>query len=248
MRPSIPKDNNRFMLIDQYFQETGNKITFTQQQASDFAKKVADDFNPLHDVNSKRFCVPGDLLFSVLLAKYGVSQHMHFTFSGMVTEDIKLILPENAPQLTIKSDTDREYLQLEQSGENTQNSDLINKLTQTYVNFSGHTFPHILVPLLQQKGVMINPARPMVMYQSMLIELDSLTNSDISLELDQEKTIVDVNGKRGNLCLAFNLKADDKIIGHGEKHMVVSGLKPYEEDVVKTIAADYAKWKHDYNN
>ena len=34
------------MPIDQYYTEQNNQITFTRQQASDFAKLVADDFNP----------------------------------------------------------------------------------------------------------------------------------------------------------------------------------------------------------
>ena len=57
------------MQLNQYFSETDNSFEFTRQQASDFAKKVAGDFNPIHDVISKRFCVPGDLLFAVLLSK-----------------------------------------------------------------------------------------------------------------------------------------------------------------------------------
>jgi hypothetical protein len=235
------------MLIDQFYHQTGNKISFSQQQASDFAKQVADDFNPLHDTNSKRFCVPGDLLFSVLLAKYGVSKHMKFTFSGMVSEDVKLILPPDAPQFSLCSDSDREYMKIEHSGENSSDSVLIDKLTSTYVAFSGHTFPHILVPLLQQKDVMINPDRPMVMYQSMLIELDRLDCQEIILQLDQEKTQLQVNGKRGNLCLAFNLTSAGEIIGRGEKHMLVSGLKPFQQDVVETITNDYAQWKSSYN-
>jgi len=51
------------MFIEQYCPIDSEKISFTRQQASDFAKQVADDFNPLHNVEAKRFCVPGDLLF-----------------------------------------------------------------------------------------------------------------------------------------------------------------------------------------
>jgi hypothetical protein len=235
------------MLIDQYYHQAGDKISFSQQQASDFAKQVADDFNPLHDVDSKRFCVPGDLLFSVLLAKYGVSKHMKFTFSGMVSEDINLTLPPDAPQFSLCSDSDREYMKIEHSGDNSSDSVLTDNLTRAYVAFSGHTFPHILVPLLQQKEVMINPDRPMVMYQSMLIDLDRLDCKDVSLQLDQQKTQLEVNGKRGNLCLAFNLTSAGEIIGRGEKHMVVSGLRPFQQDIIETIINDYAQWKSSYN-
>lgn len=234
------------MLIDPYYSQSERKIRFTRQQASDFAKKIADDFNPLHDIDSKRFCVPGDLLFSVILAQYGITRHMRFTFCGMVTDEVTLLLPENSAQLSIANEQNKEFLLIEHSGDNSTDGQLIDNLTRSYVTFSGHTFPHILVPLLQEKGVMINPERPMVMYQSMLIDLDRLDCHAIDLELDRQKTTLEVNGKRGNVCLAFNLTCDGQIIGRGEKHMVVSGLKPFEADVVATITTDYAQWKKDF--
>ena len=55
------------MFLENYCRITDDKISFTRQQASDFAKQIADDFNPLHDIQAKRFCVPGDLLFSLIL-------------------------------------------------------------------------------------------------------------------------------------------------------------------------------------
>ena len=234
------------MLIAEYYNDTDDKVTFTRLQASDFAKKIADDFNPLHDIDSKRFCVPGDLLFSLVLAKYGCSNHMRFTFSGMVTNEVTLNMPAVSPQLSIKGDNGKEYLSIEHSGDNSRDSDLIDNLTRSYVTFSGHTFPHILVPLMEEKGVMINPARPMVMYQSMLIDLERLDLTNIDLELDKEKTMFEVNGKRGNVCLAFNLIADQHIIGRGEKHMVVSGLRPFEKSAIDAVIVDYVQWKKDF--
>ena len=234
------------MLIDQYYSENNNKIHFSQLQASNFAKKIADDFNPLHDADSRRFCVPGDLLFSLILARYGVTRHMHFTFSGMVTEEVTLTLPEESPQLSIAGNNGKEYLRIERSGDNSTSAELIDSLTHSYVTFSGHTFPHILIPLMKEKNVMINPDRPMVMYQSMLIELDRLDLTEIELELDQEKTVLEVNGKRGSLCLAFNLKTAGTIIGRGEKHMVVSGLRPYDQAIVDGVIAEYSQRKQNY--
>ena len=39
------------MFVDSYYRQEGNRIAFTREQASAFAKGVADDFNPLHDVD-----------------------------------------------------------------------------------------------------------------------------------------------------------------------------------------------------
>ena len=236
------------MLIEQYYNKADNQVSFTRQQASDFAKQIANDFNPLHDIVSKRFCVPGDLLFALVLAQYGASRHMHFPFSGMVTDEVTLVLPEDSASLTLKGNNDKEYLSIEHSGDNSTNATLIDNLTQSYVTFSGHTFPHILIPLMEEKGVMINPARPMVMYQSMLIDLERLDLEDVELELDKEKTTFDCNGKRGNVCLAFNLIASGENIGRGEKHMVVGGLKPFEKAAIDGVITEYNQWKKEYHS
>lgn len=234
------------MFIDQYYNEDNGKVTFSRQQGSDFAKNVADDFNPLHDWDAKRFCIPGDLLFSLVLSKYGINQHMTFTFSDMVTEDVTLNLPPSTPRFSLVDDNGREYLDIEHSGDNSTNSTLIDNLTRAYVEFSGHTFPHILMPLMEENGVMINRDRPLVIYQNMVIDLDRLDLHDISLELDREKTVMTVNGKRGNVSLAFNILAGGHCVGRGEKHMVVSGLKPFDKAVVDTVISEYREWKTNY--
>jgi len=236
------------MLIEPYFNETNGKINFTRQQSSDFAKKIADDFNPLHNVDSKRFCVPGDLLFSLMLAKYGVSNSMKFSFSGMVTNETLLTLPADTDHLVICGEKGREYLDILRSGDVCNDHSLIDNLTRSYVIFSGHTFPHILIPLMQEQGVMINPERPMVMYQSMLIEMIRFDLNDIELELDHEKTRFEVNGKRGNICLAFNLKSNGIIVGLGEKNMILSGLRPYENSAIEGVIASYEATKKTYFN
>ena len=81
------------MNLEKFYSLEGSRLSFTRQQASDFAKSVAGDFNTIHDVDSKRFCIPGDLLFSVIIHHYGLRQTMGFSFSGMVSEDVTLILP-----------------------------------------------------------------------------------------------------------------------------------------------------------
>ncbi|MDH4042059.1 MAG: DUF3581 domain-containing protein [Gammaproteobacteria bacterium] len=224
------------MLIDSYYTASNGKISFTREQGSNFAKQVADDFNPIHDPDARRFCIPGDLLFAIILAEYGLSQHMEFTFTGMVVDGIELVLPEPAPELAINDTEGRQYLTIHSSGDNTRNASLIDTLTRSYVEFSGHTFPHILVPLLAGENVMINPDRPVVMYDSMSIDLDRLDIGTVSLEID--RSTVSINGKRGEVRLAFNLLESGSIVGRGRKRMILSGLRPYEKQAMDDITAE----------
>ncbi|MFT5529462.1 MAG: hypothetical protein ACI9C0_001136 [Alteromonadaceae bacterium] len=233
------------MIIKNFCNMSGNKVSFSRQQASDFAKKIADDFNPLHDITAKRFCVPGDLLFAVALSKAGLHQKMSFTFSAMVSNDIALNFPEVINKtFSIKDDNEKEYLDISVAGEQTDNKVLIDSLIDAYVGFSGHTFPHVLGQLMASNNVMINPARPMVMYESMSLELEYLDINDISLTLSQ--TNLTLNGKRGSACLEFDLLAKGKVIGQGKKHMLLSGLKAYCPEAMAELSNRYNSFKADY--
>jgi len=232
------------MLIDRYYTAHNGKISFSREQGSNFAKQVADDFNPIHDIDARRFCIPGDLLFAIILAKYGLSQHMEFTFTGMVVDGTELVLPEPAPEMAINDIEGRQYLTIHSAGDTTRHALLIDQLTRIYVEFSGHTFPHILVPLLAGEGVMINPDRPMVMYESMTIDLDRLDIESPSLEIDHNE--VAINGKRGEVQMAFNLVDSGSVVGRGRKRLILSGLRAYEKHVMDGITASVNQRKLDF--
>jgi hypothetical protein len=229
------------MIIDQFYSEPNGRICFTREQGSNFAKQMANDFNPLHDADAKRFCIPGDLLFAIILAKYGISQHMEFIFSGMVSAGVELVLPEPSGELHINDTSGREYLRVKRAGDVTHAQLMIQNLTQSYVEFSGQTFPHILVPLLAEQRVMIHPERPMVIYESMTIDLDRLDITHPVLQGDYNQ--LEINGKRGSVELAFHLEAGGEIVGRGKKHMVLSGLREYDEDVVARAIMIYNRSK-----
>lgn len=232
------------MLIDQYYTADNGKIRFTREQGSNFAKQVADDFNPIHDPDSRRFCVPGDLLFAVIIARYGLSQHMEFRFTGMVDDSSELVLPESVEELAIDDEAGKKYLSIRRTGDNTREVKLIDNLTHAYVEFSGHTFPHILVPLLAEQNVMINPARPMVFYESMVIDLDRLDIRAPSMEM--EKNELAINGKRGEVQFDFNLVESDRIVGRGTKRMVLGGLQEYDATVMDDLVTNLNQRKQDF--
>ena len=235
------------MFIEKYCSTQNEQISFTRQQGSDFAKQVADDFNPLHNIEAKRFCVPGDLLFSIIIAKSGLHKEMSFNFSGMVSDGVELTFPnEIINNFDIVDDKNKTYLSVEASGEKTHCTSLINALTKAYVDFSGHTFPDILVKLMTENNVMINHTRPMVMYQCMKISLERLDITTLTLKL--AKTSLTIEGKRGDAWLEFDLVSDGEIVGHGKKHMLLSGLREYCQENVDTMVAQYNNSKIAYRS
>ena len=235
------------MNLEKYYTLDGSRLSFTRQQASDFAKTIAGDFNTIHDANSKRFCVPGDLLFAVIVNHYGLRQNMGLSFSGMVGDDVTLILPEvNAREISIYDENDKKYLDVSTSGEETHNKNLIDSLTLEYARFSGHTFPHVLVPLMKENNVMINTERPLIIYDHMRISLDTL---DIdSVELSLSDSIFRLYGKRGDIALNYDLCCNGELVGKGQKKMVLSGLREYEQDRIDELTEAYNEYKSRYAN
>ncbi len=235
------------MNINNYFNSEQNRIRFSRPQASTFAKGVAGDFNPIHDEDNKRFCVPGDLLFSVFLAQQGVYQSMKFEFSGMVGDSNSLFFNNTDPtHFVLQDDNNKDYMQVETAGEMTTDSDFITQLSEKYVQFSGQTFPHILVPLMQQEGVMINPSRPLVIYKNMEITLDQLSGDNIELKLSH--SILNKNGKKGEVRLEFSILSNGDEIGHGAKNLLLSGLRDYQQEALDDVIQAYDQRKTDFQS
>jgi len=235
------------MNLEKYYTLDGSRLSFSRQQASDFAKSVAGDFNPIHDIDSKRFCVPGDLLFSIIIHHYGLRQTMGISFSGMVGDDTTLILPEvDAREISIYDEHDKKYLDLSTNGEHSHNPVLIESLTRNYVEFSGETFPHVLVPLMKQNNVMINPERPLVIYDHMRISLDRLDIDSVNLSLSDN--IFRLYGKRGDVALNYDLSCNGELVGKGQKKMVLSGLREYDQASIDELIATYSGRKSRYSD
>lgn len=234
------------MFLSPFFSEQNNQVLITPAQASHFAKAVAGDFNPLHDPDNKRFCVPGDLLFSMVLAKYGLSKKMAFTFAGMVGKDVLLNFPDTeGSQFDITDDKSKVYLSVEREGEVNHNLGLIETMAKNYVEFSGHNFPHILVPLMAEHNVMLNPERPLVIYESMEFSLTRVDFTAPTLELAESR--LEVNGKRGVAYLIFDVKADDELVGTGSKKMVLSGLREFDKAAIDAFCEQYLASRDAYD-
>jgi hypothetical protein len=235
------------MFLKDYYSGTNDCIAITAEQGSLFAKDVANDFNPLHDIDAKRFCVPGDLLFAIVLEKYGLSKKMVFTFAGMLGHDITLNFPEtNEDQFDIDGSHNKTILKVDRSGEINTDASMVATLMKNYVSFSGQNFPYVLVPLMAKQKVMINLTRPLVMYESMTLEFEHLNFTDPKVEmLDPE---LHVDGKRGNAFFHFQIKSGEEVVGKGFKKIVISGVREYEEEPMQAFVDNYLARKETYLN
>lgn len=233
------------MFLDDFCTITDDRVRIAARDASRFAKEVAGDFNPIHDPGSRRFCVPGDLLFALVVCRYGLSRHMAFRFRGMVGEGVTLCLPPTpGERFSLTDEQDRVCLEVERDGPTTCDMTVIEPFVRSYVAFSGRNFPHILQPLLAGHGVMFNPDRPLVMYDSMAFTLEDFVDGDPVAELADAR--LDVAAKRADALLDFAILVGGANVGHGSKKLVISGLKPYDDERMKRIMADYEARRAEY--
>jgi len=228
--------------LEQYYdQKTPEQFTISADQGSGFAKQVAGDFNPIHHPDAKRFCVPGDLLFAIALQRYGLNQKMAFQFTNIVSAGATLNYPEAQEggdvDLTVTCDRDKAVLAVQFSGDQCRNEQRIEPILRSYVQFSGQNFPHILVPLMEQENAMINPTRPLVMYQSMAFELQSMDFDLLDIELTNSS--LKSEGKRGDVTLDFAFMSNGHQVGTGTKNLVLGGLREYDETGIQQMVDEY---------
>lgn len=227
------------MLLEPYYIKRDNIVSISAEQASTFAKKECRDFNPIHDPENKRFCVPGDLLFSLALNEYGVSESMSFTFTNMVGANVGLVFPEtDSEHIIVTNEQGKSVLEIKKQGKTSHDPALIESLIKNYVVFSGQNFPTLLMPLMKKHGVMFNPARPLVMYNSMSFEFDTLQLSN-PLHVKLADSCFEVEPKRANNFLHFAINDGEQVIGRGIKKMIVAGLKPYEHESITAFSTAY---------
>jgi hypothetical protein len=189
--------------------------------------------------------VPGDLLFSLVLAKFGLSQKMSVTFSGMVGRGVDLVFPqESSGNIDLADANGKVYTRIEHAGDTTKDSAIIEKLSKEYVAFSGQNFPFVMVPLMRKHQVMFNTRRPLVMYESMSFQLDSVNLAAPSLTLVESK--LDIDGKRGEVHFLFDIKDGDRLVGQGDKKLLVGGLLPFDEEQMDAMIAQFTEFKTAY--
>ncbi|WP_019563439.1 MULTISPECIES: DUF3581 family protein [unclassified Thioalkalivibrio] len=236
--------------LEDFYRLRDGQLVVTPEQGSDFAKTLAGDFNPIHDADNRRFCVPGDLLFALVLDTYGASADMLFRFTGMVGGNVPLVFPENpGAAFAITDESGKSVIEVERSGAVIDEPSAIGSLIRSYVGFSGQNFPHVLVPLMEEHGVMVNPKRPLVMYERMGFHLpEPLAASAGVPEPRLKDAVMTVNGKRGEIRLDYELVIDQSVVADGSKHLVLSGLRAFDAADVERLVADYESWKAAYFN
>lgn len=215
------------MFLDAYYQRDGDTVWTSREQASDFAKAIAGDFNPIHDTDARRFCVPGDLLFAIVLKHYGLAASMRFRFESMLAAETGVVLPsEPAGTIELQDAQGNRYLTVERAGDRTMDAAAIEGFIRQYVAFSGHNFPHYLQPLMEAEGVMFNPQRPFVIYDRMDFELTDTALNEPVVGLSDSQ--LSVQGRRGDARLDFTIHDQGRRAGSGSKNLVISGLQPYD--------------------
>jgi hypothetical protein len=90
---------------------------------------------------------------------------------------------------------------------------------------------------MKDKNVMINVARPLVIYETMSVHLDTIALENPKIEASLAH--LEVNGKRGNVTLGFVFKDNGVVVGEGKKTMVLANLREYDQAIIDVMVDDY---------
>lgn len=234
------------MKVDHFYNHDSESstLTFSRDAASAFAKEIAGDFNPIHNPDARRFCVPGDLLFAAVLDLYHARASMNFEFEHMVDDRVSLELEAQENALRMADSTGKCYLDVEFSGDKVESGAANQALISAYVKFSGQTFPFLLVDLMKKHQVMINPQRPLVIYKSMSIDLQNTACDSFDLAFTESSLKAD--GKKGEVSLNFNIMNNGDVVGVGCKNMLLGGLREYQQDIIDELVDEYNSIKSRY--
>ena len=71
----------------------------------------------------------------------------------------------------------------------------------------------------------------------MSFELDDVHAENISLRLDS--STLNVQGKRGTGAVSFSLLSNDKVVGKGQKNLILSGLREYDQSAITELSDNY---------
>jgi len=236
--------------VDDYYKYTVSQpsgtLEFTREASSAFAKDIAGDFNPIHNPDARRFCVPGDLLFAVVLDLFKVRAKMDFEFEQMVDASVTLEVPVQEQRLQMVDASDKCYLDVAFSGDAVESDAANQSLIEAYVKFSGQTFPFLLTDLMKKHGVMINAQRPLIFYRKMSIELQDTQCDDFDLAFTGSTLKLD--GKKGEVELLFDIVSSHKVVGTGCKNMLLGGLREYQQEAIDNLVVEYNSIKSQYQS
>lgn len=232
------------MFLDKFHSVNQGRVVVSATQASQFAKDIAGDYNPIHNPDARRFCVPGDLLFALILDRFGLYQNMTFKFRSLLGPDVPLELNNSDGLIQVSDAAGKVYLEASCDGDMTEDRKLIEEVTRCYVAASGTNFPHTLKPLMESNGVMFNPQRPMIIYESMNLALSDLNIETPGLETGHSSLAV--NGKRATASLEYQLMSAGKSVGKVEKTLVITGVRDYDGSAMDEIITQFYELQAEY--
>ena len=93
---------------------------------------------------------------------------------------------------------------------------------------------------MAEQGWMINTLRPLVLYQSMSLEMEYFDFTNLALQ--QVGAEFKAHGKRAEVRLIFELHDEERRVGRGSKTLIAGGLRPYEDGPMQVLVKNYANW------
>ena len=84
----------------------------------------------------------------------------------------------------------------------------------------------------------------MVFYRSMSLALND--TSCEHFELSFTESSLRASGKKGEVVLQFDIVSNGKLVGAGQKNVLLGGLREYDQSVIDELVTEYNQIKNRY--
>jgi len=99
--------------------------------------------------------------------------------------------------------------------------------------------------LLAKEKVMFNLDRPLVIYESMTLNMQRLDFETPMVEMLDPS--LEINGKRATAHLHFQIRSESgDVVGIGFKRLTVGSLRDYEHEPLQAFVEEYLQRKNNY--
>lgn len=214
------------MDISEYYDCIDGEIHFNDLKASQFAKNVSNDQNPIHDHDNKNYCIPGDLIFSMCADVLGLGSETDLYLHHPIGKNSSILIKEAKDGFYLGRDQSGiKIFTYRKNGETTDICDTGNFLN-CFARVTETLFEDAIHPQLKQKGLMINPSSPSVVLTS--ISIRKSENSKPVHKIKPDESVATGNVKRAKVTAKYTMNdLYDNSIGEARKTLFISGLREY---------------------
>lgn len=192
-----------------------------------YARNVVKDFNPIHNHLAKNYCVPGDLIFALMVERGGVHGSMRMDFLNRVGKDSEYIFVSGKAGMALLDRGNKVQAQLIGSGDASVCVKCISAVSDAVLSCTSSYFPYKMMRSLRAENLMLSGCRSLVILKSIEVNVSDLHfASDLTAVFCSSS--LRHSGRRGTIDAHFQLVGGNgQVLGQVIKTALIIGIERF---------------------